>query len=184
MEAAGTFSLGQAQSFVYVLEGIVSFAERRLSTGQYAWFPPDRAARISALDPARVIVIEKPHTPLGPVPGPLTGDASLVAPQPLLGDDAVEVRTLLPDDPAFDCAINTMTFQPGATLPMVEVHVMEHGLLMLDGEGIYRLGDVWYSVKAGDFIWMAPYCPQWFGALGKKPTRYLIYKDWNRHPLT
>jgi (S)-ureidoglycine aminohydrolase len=29
---------------------------------------------------------------------------------------------------------------------------------------------------------MAPYCPQWFGALGKTPAKYLIYKDWNRHP--
>jgi (S)-ureidoglycine aminohydrolase len=30
---------------------------------------------------------------------------------------------------------------------------------------------------------MAPYCTQWFGALGKTPAKYLIYKDWNRHPL-
>jgi (S)-ureidoglycine aminohydrolase len=100
-----------------------------------------------------------------------------------MGDDALEVRTLLPDDTTFDCAVNTMTFQPGATLPMVEIHVMEHGLLMLEGAGIYRLGDCWYPVQAGDFIWMAPYCPQWFGALGKKPAKYLLYKDWNRHPL-
>ena len=57
---------------------------------------------------------------------------------------------------------------------------MEHGLLMLAGGGIYRLGDRWYPVTAGDFIWMAPYCPQWFGALGKTPAKYLIYKDWNR----
>ncbi len=39
-------------------------------------------------------------------------------------------------------------------------------------------------VAAGDFIWMGPYCPQWFGALGKGEATYLIYKDWNRHPLT
>jgi len=60
---------------------------------------------------------------------------------------------------------------------------MEHGLLMLEGGGIYRLGDEWYPVQAGDFIWMGAYCPQWFGALGKKPAKYLIYKDWRRHPL-
>ena len=60
-----------------------------------------------------------------------------------------------------------MTYQPGAALSMVEVHVMEHGLLMLEGGGIYRLGDSWYPVTAGDFIWMGPYCPQWFGAIGK-----------------
>jgi (S)-ureidoglycine aminohydrolase len=184
MQPGGTFSLGQSQSFVYMLDGIADVAGNALSRGQYCWFPPDHAVRVTANEIARAAVIEKPHAALGPIPAPLTGDASLVAPQALQGDDAVEVRMLLPDDPAFDCAINTMTFQPGATLPMVEVHVMEHGLLMLEGEGIYRLGDHWYSVKAGDFIWMAPYCPQWFGALGKVPARYLIYKDWNRHPLT
>jgi len=44
---------------------------------------------------------------------------------------------------------------------------MEHGLMMLEGGGIYRLGDSWYPVTAGDFIWMGPWCPQWFGAIGK-----------------
>ncbi len=76
-----------------------------------------------------------------------------------------------------------MTNDPGAALSMVEIHVMEHGLLMLEGGGIYRLGDAWYPVHAGDFIWMSAYCPQWFGALGKRPAKYLIYKDWHRHPL-
>ena len=56
-------------------------------------------------------------------------------------------------------------------------------VLMLQGGGIYRLGECWYPASAGDFIWMGPYCPQWFGALGKAPAKYLIYKDWNRHPL-
>ena len=42
-----------------------------------------------------------------------------------------------------------MTYQPGAALPSVEMHVMEHGLLMLDGGGIYRLGDAWYPVAGG-----------------------------------
>jgi (S)-ureidoglycine aminohydrolase len=184
LERDGGFSLGQAQSFVYVVEGGITLAETSLLPGQYAWLPPDLSAQVTAADPARVAVIEKPHSSLnGIVPGPITGDERRVPAKPLLGDEAVEVRILLPDDPAFDCAVNTMTFQPGATLPMVEIHVMEHGLLMLEGEGIYRLGECWYPVKAGDFIWMAPYCPQWFGALGKAPAKYLIYKDWNRHPL-
>jgi len=92
------------------------------------------------------------------------------------------VRGLIPDDPAFDFRVNTMTYQPGASLPAVEIHVMEHGLLMLEGGGIYLLGSQWYPVNAGDFIWMAPYCPQWFGALGKQAAKYLIYKDWDRDP--
>jgi (S)-ureidoglycine aminohydrolase len=83
----------------------------------------------------------------------------------------------------FDFAVNSMVYQPGAALSMVEMHIMEHGLLMLEGGGIYRLCDSWYPVTAGDFIWMAPWCPQWFGAIGKVPAKYLIYKDSNRHPL-
>jgi (S)-ureidoglycine aminohydrolase len=185
MERNGCFQLGQAQSFLYVLEGSVLCAEDRLPAGHYAWLPPDHAALVSAVDTARVLVIEKPHVAWnGIVPHRFTGDERRTPARPLPGDESVEVRMLLPDDPAFDCAINTMTFQPGATLPMVEIHVMEHGLFMLEGEGIYRLGEHWYPVRAGDFIWMAPYCPQWFGALGKVPAKYLIYKDWNRHPLT
>jgi (S)-ureidoglycine aminohydrolase len=103
--------------------------------------------------------------------------------QALNGDADLQVKCLLPDHPSFDFAVNTMTYQPGAALSMVEMHVMEHGLIMLEGGGIYRLGDAWYPVTAGDFIWMGPWCPQWFGAIGKKPAKYLIYKDWNRHPL-
>ena len=65
----------------------------------------------------------------------------------------------------------------------MESSEIERGLLMLVGGGIYKLSDSWYPVEAGDFIWMGPYCPQWFGALGKRPAKYLIYKDWRRHPL-
>ena len=100
-----------------------------------------------------------------------------------MGDDALQVQVIIPDKPEHDFAVNLMTYQPGASLSMVEIHMMEHGLMMLEGGGIYRLGDDWYPVKAGDFIWMAPYCPQWFGALGKTPAKYIIYKDANRHPL-
>ena len=66
---------------------------------------------------------------------------------------------------------------------MVEIHVMEHGLLMLEGGGIYRLGDSWYPVVCRRLHLDGAYCPQWFGALGKRPAKYLIYKDWRRHPL-
>ena len=106
-----------------------------------------------------------------------------VAGTAFLGDPDALLQVLLPDEPAFDLAINLFTYRPGATLPIVEVHVMEHGLLMLEGQGVYRLSDSWYPVRAGDFIWMAPYCPQWFVAMGKGPARYLYYKDINRDPL-
>ena len=34
--------------------------------------------------------------------------------------------------------------------------------MILQGKGIYRLGNSWFPVQAGDAIWMAPYVPQWW----------------------
>ena len=41
----------------------------------------------------------------------------------------------------------------------------------------------YHPVKAGDVIWMASYCPQWFVAMGKTPASYIYYKDVNRDPM-
>jgi (S)-ureidoglycine aminohydrolase len=130
-------------------------------------------------------MIEKPYVPLAgvAVPGPLIGREELVTPAPLNGDPDLLVRALVPDDLGHDLAVNTMAYAPGAALGQVEVHVMEHGLLMLEGSMVYRLGDSWYPVTAGDAIWMGPHCPQWACAYGKGQARYLIYKDWSRDPL-
>jgi hypothetical protein len=73
---------------------------------------------------------------------------------------SLQVKCLLPDEMSFDFAVNTMVYQPGAALSMVEMHVMEHGLIMLEGGGIYRLGDhVVFRSRAGDVIWMATVVP-------------------------
>ena len=183
-DAAGALGPAAGERFLYVLEGELSAAGQALSAGDYAYFPSTGHAPVTAGAKARASVIERPYTPIAgkDEPAILIGRESSIAPKPLLDDEAIEVRCLLPDDLAFDFAVNTMTYAPGAALSMVEIHVMEHGLVMLAGGGIYRLGDSWYPVAEGDFIWMSPFCPQWFGALGKTPAKYLIYKDWNRHP--
>ena len=183
-QAGGNCICGPDQTFIYVLEGELTVSSRVLATHQYAYLPEKSCTAIGSEYGARAVFIGKVFTKLGEATtAPFFGDEKAIAPMPLGGDESLLVRTLFPDDPAYDFAVNTMEYQPGARLAMVEIHVMEHGLLMLEGEGIYRLGDHWYPVKAGDFIWMAPYCPQWFGALGKTAAKYLIYKDWNRHPL-
>jgi (S)-ureidoglycine aminohydrolase len=187
--AGGRLGPAPAQRFLYVLAGEVvmqtASGNHRLIGGGYAYLPHGAAHTVRATTPARVVVIEKPYDAQDGAPDPevVVGNESIVTDVPLMGDPALRVRSLMPDGPAYDFAVNTMTYDPGAALSMVEIHVMEHGLLMLEGGGIYRLSDSWYPVEAGDFIWMAPYCPQWFGALGKKPAKYLIYKDWRRHPL-
>jgi (S)-ureidoglycine aminohydrolase len=187
--AGGSLGPPPAQRFLYVLDGKIELKadgkRHVLKPGGYAYLPQGAPHTVRALGIARVAVIEKPYEPFAGAAAPeiLIADEDDVAPVALMGDRALRVRALMPDGPSYDFAVNTMTYDPGAALSMVEVHMMEHGLLMLEGGGVYRLGDSWYPVYAGDFIWMRAYCPQWFGALGKKPAKYLIYKDWRRHPL-
>jgi (S)-ureidoglycine aminohydrolase len=183
---AGPAAAG-CERVVYVLDGEVTVepGTKCLSAGGYAYLPADAEARVRATRPSRLNVFEKRYVPRAPNPPPrlLCGQEQDVEGVPFLGDPDALLKTLLPQEPAFDLAVNVFTFRPGAALPLVEVHVMEHGLLMLDGQGVYRLADSWYPVQKGDVIWMAPYCPQWFVAMGKSPARYMYYKDVNRGPL-
>ncbi len=187
--AGGSLGPAEAQRFLYVHSGKLELKAGRkthvLAAGGYAYLPMDTPHTVTAKSASRVTVIEKPYEPLpGEVaPQIFVGKESAVTSVPLMGDESLRVCSLMPDGDSYDFAVNTMTYDPGAALSLVEIHVMEHGLLMLEGGGSYRLGDSWYPVEAGDFIWMGPYCPQWFGALGKQPAKYLIYKDWRRHPL-
>jgi len=197
-DASGTLTQGPTQRLLYVLEGDLTLDEpgtkklHKLSPGSFAYLPTDHPHTLTAKKKSRVAVIEKPFLPLDPTeaeahnapyPEFLIGREQDLPSTALNGDKDLQVRSLLPASLSFDFACNTMTYAPGAALSQVEIHYMEHGLLMLEGGGIYRLGDNWYPTTAGDFIWMAPYCPQWFGAIGKKPAKYLIYKDFNRHTL-
>jgi len=187
--AGGALGPATAQRFVYVLQGelelTVSGKRHLLVPGGFAYIPQGTPHTVIALVSARAAIIEKKYeeTNGASTPAVMVGHEPVITEVALMGDESLRVRSLMPDGDAYDFAVNTMTYDPGAALSMVEIHVMEHGLLMLEGGGIYRLGDSWYPVEAGDFIWMAPYCPQWFGALGKHPAKYLIYKDWRRHPL-
>ena len=182
-------ALDGCSSLIYVLEGEFSLRigkkKHSLKVGHYAFLPPTADYGVESKSGGRAVVFEKPYNIIvdTKIPDPIVGDTRALAKNPVLNDPRVLVQTLLPDQPSFDFAVNIMNFEPGAHLSLVETHVMEHGLLMLSGGGIYRLGDNWYPVQSDDVIYMAAFCPQWFGALGSTASSYLIYKDWNRHSL-
>jgi len=92
-------------------------------------------------------------------------------------------RFVDPDDIRHDMHVNIVTLQPGAVIPFAETHVMEHGLYVLQGKGVYRLNRDWVEVEAGDFMWLRAFCPQACYAGGPEPFRYLLYKDVNRHAI-
>jgi (S)-ureidoglycine aminohydrolase len=177
VETCGYFETGGG---VLVVEGE---GKTRVHAGSFFFAPAGSAWSITAPKAdTRVTLFQKKFAAQTGVAAPraVIGDAAEVKGQPFLGDPDARLQVLLPDEPAFDLAMNIFTYQPGATLPFVETHVMEHGLLMLTGQGVYRLEESWYPVAAGDAIWMAPYCAQWFVAMGKSPASYLYYKDVNR----
>ena len=116
-ETGGSLGPASVQRFLYVLEGELEINGASLKRGDYAYVPVEHATSVSAKTAARAAIIEKPYQSLPGVSAPacFNGRESEVAARPFMGDDALEVRPLLPDDPSFDFAVNTMTFLPGAT---------------------------------------------------------------------
>jgi (S)-ureidoglycine aminohydrolase len=178
-----------SQIFFYVAEGqskaTINGEEKTLRKGQFVYAPVNTNYVFEMPDEGtQVLTFHKVYEPLEgyEVPSVLFGDAATVDGPTYLGDPALRLQVLLPDDLSFDMAVNIFTYDPGGHLPMVETHIMEHGLMYLQGQGVYMLDHQWYPVKKGDSIWMAPYCQQWFTAMGKEPAVYIYYKNINRFP--
>jgi (S)-ureidoglycine aminohydrolase len=178
---------GRVETFFYVLAGefrlvVDGNRDEKLGVGGFALVPPDADYKLSAASDGRLLMLRKAYERLdGTAPPPVVvGNASTVKAEPFLGDEGARLQTLLPDEPAFDLAMNVFEFAPAHRLPYVETHVMEHGLYFLEGQGLYYLDGEWMEVEATDFIWMGPYCPQSFYATGPVPSKYIYYKNVNR----
>ncbi len=180
-----------SQIFFYILEGNCTLKadgqEHLLEKGAYVYLPIGEDYIFdSAKGGTQILTFHKVYEPLEGhnVPNRIIKHQSDIEQTIYCDDPNLLMQNLLPDQTelAFDMAINIFTYMPGANLPFVETHIMEHGLMYLAGQGIYRLADKWYPIKKGDSIWMAPYCPQWFGALGTEPAAYIYYKNVNRFP--
>lgn len=173
------------QHFFYVLNGRVNVTidgiAHNLDAHGYAYVPVNSYCGFNAESEARMIWIRKPYEKI-----------DLTAPDAFVGSrDTVERsrphtegrywQYLLPvDDLAFDMNVNILGFEPGNYFPYVETHIMEHGLFMLEGQGLYLLANEWHEAIVDDFIWMAPYCPQQFYCTGWGEAAYLLYKNVNR----
>jgi (S)-ureidoglycine aminohydrolase len=180
-----------AEGALFVVGGelTLKLAEREfeLRPGSFAYLPPRGAwsIRNRSAAPAQVHWIRKLYQR---VPG-------LAAPEAIvINEDALEpvampgtegrwatTRFVDPADMRHDMHITIVTFEPGATIPFAETHVMEHGLYVLEGKAVYRLNQDWVEVEAGDYMWLRAFCPQACYAGGPGRFRYLLYKDVNRH---
>lgn len=182
----------QAEAAIFVVAGTLDLtcADRRsvLQSGGFAYIPPGATWRVGAVGerPAVFHWIRKRYEPvegLG-VPDPIVSSDRDLAPVAMPDTDGrwATTRFIDPADMRHDMHVNIVTFAPGAVIPFAETHVMEHGLYVLQGKGVYRLNRDWVEVEAGDFMWLRAFCPQACYAGGPDPFRYLLYKDVNRHP--
>uniref|UniRef100_A0A5B7CBP3 Putative (S)-ureidoglycine aminohydrolase n=1 Tax=Davidia involucrata TaxID=16924 RepID=A0A5B7CBP3_DAVIN len=176
------------ERFIFVVQGLVTYSNvsgfnHKLMVDSYVYLPPNLEHSLKCDTSATLVVFERRYAYLEHhITEQIVGSTDK---QPLLETpgEVFELRKLLPTSMPYDFNIHIMDFQPGEFLHVKEVHYNQHGLLLLEGQGLYRLGDSWYPVQAGDAIWMAPFVPQWYAALGKTRSRYLLYKDVNRNPL-
>ena len=182
----------EAEGVLFVVEGgftlTIEGTAHTLAPGGYAYLPAgcrwtlrndtDAATRFHWIRKAYEAV-----PGLG-TPEPLILSDADIAPTPMPDTDGAWATTRFvdPADLRHDMAVTIVTLQPGAVIPFCETHVMEHGLYVLEGKGVYRLNRDWVEVEAGDFMWLRAFCPQACYAGGPGPFRYLLYKDVNRHP--
>ncbi len=186
-QAGGYAADGRTETFLYIRSGQAGLSvdggkPEALAAGDFALVPATAGFELTAAEATSLLVLRKTYEPLpgGPAPGLLVSREADVPAEVYLGDEGALLQSLIPDTPAHDLAMNIFTFSPGHGLPVVETHVMEHGLLVLQGKGLYYLDDAWMEVDTDDFIWMGPYVPQSFYATGPTPARYIYYKNVNR----
>ena len=171
------------ETFLYALEGeatvLLGDDVLALHAGGYVYLPGDDVYEIAAgAQPARLLIVKRRYEPFPDLPAPraLSGHRD---DEPFQDTDVpgFRRRELLPTtEPAFDFNMSLLAFDAGVGLDKVEIHDEEHGLYMTAGGGTYLLEEREVEVRAGDFIYMAPYCPQSFVA-GDEPSEYLLYKD-------
>ncbi|GHD12388.1 bifunctional allantoicase/(S)-ureidoglycine aminohydrolase [Zhihengliuella salsuginis] len=179
----------EVEGFVFVLSGALSVtvdgAEHVLTEGGFAFLPAgtDWSAANNGVEPTQFQWLRKRYAPLaGHAPRVVVGNERDIEPTPMPETDGAwrTTRMLDPEDLAFDMHVNVVTFDPGASIPFAETHVMEHGLYVLEGKAVYRLNDDWVEVEAGDYMALRAFCPQACYAGGPSRFRYLLYKDVNR----
>jgi len=181
----------EAEAVLFVLAGAMDLtingASHKLVAGGYAYIPPGANWTLHnrGPEPLQFQWIRKAYEYVEGIEPPevlITSDQEVV-PAPMPGSDGKwsTSRFVDPGDVRHDMHVTIVTFEPGAVIPFAETHVMEHGLYVLEGKGVYRLNQDWVEVEAGDFMWLRAFCPQACYAGGPGKFRYLLYKDVNRH---
>ncbi len=183
----------EAEAVLFILRGRLELNLEEqvyvMDPGGYAYIPPGTSWKVMNRhdDKTNFVWVRKKYQRVDGIEPPeafVTHDDDV---EPIFMHEKVDSkwatqRFVDPGDMAHDMHVNIVTFYPGGNIPFAETHVMEHGLYVLQGRGVYYLNENWVEVEAGDFLWLRAFCPQACYAAGDEPFRYLLYKDVNRHP--
>ena len=182
----------EAEGVIFLMDGeltvTVDGAAHRMLKGGWAFLPPGSGwtLRNTGTVPAKFHWIRKIYEKVDGIDVPplqFSHDQDVVPlSMPGTAGKWATTRFVDPEDLRHDMHVNIVTFEPGAIIPFMETHVMEHGLYVLEGKAVYKLNQDWVEVEAGDFMWLRAFCPQACSAGGPGKFRYLLYKDVNRHP--
>ena len=182
---------GNAEGVLFVVEGELTLRLAgqiyTLTPGSFAFVPPasDWSVRNRGQEPIRFHWIRKAYEAVEGLGAPdaLVIHENDIAAAPMPGTEGkwATTRFVDPADLRHDMHVTIVTFEPGAIIPFLETHVMEHGLYVLEGKAVYQLNQDWVEVEAGDYMWLRAFCPQACYAGGPGRFRYLLYKDVNRH---
>ncbi len=175
------------EHFFYLVAGAVEIQTSdnsyHLTPHGYCYLPAGSTYQVTNHSEVQsnLIWIKRPYEPIDmPSPEPFAGHRDNVPRDRPHTEGRYWQYLLPPDDLAFDMHVNILGFAPGVYFPYVETHIMEHGLYMLEGQGLYVLAGDQHECQTGDFIWMGPYCPQFYFCTGWEESAYLLYKDVNR----
>ena len=187
-DGQGKGNTGKTEYFAYVVEGSASVTldakRHRMEAGGFVYIPPTKDIHFQGAN-SKLLIFQKKYEALDGVEPPKVthGSQREVRSHPYLGHESVKFQALIPEGPGFDMAVTIFTYQPASALPFVETPSSEHGVTMLQGQGLYRVGSDYHPVQAGDTIWAGAYRPQWFLPMGKAPAAFIRYSDVNRDPL-
>ncbi len=176
----------ELEQFFYLIDGELSLntggRTHKMVPGGFFWLPPHTPYEINNAGDrdAQALWIRRQYIEVQGVkiPDPIVANERDVSAEPV--DTYMEQHLTPYEQLSFDLGINIQVFDPGVYFSFVESHIMEHGLYMLNGQGVYWLNNDFMEVQKDDFIYMAPFCPQFFYATGWDKSAYLLYKDVNR----
>lgn len=181
---------GQAgiESFLYVISGLVEVQAGEgekyiLEDGGYLYAAPGQGISFAVLGdaPANMILYKQRFIPLdGRLPLTVAGNVNHIPYRDYDDMNNVKIKDLLPTDIVYDMNFHILSFAPGGCHPFIETHVQEHGAYMLQGEGVYYLGETWMPIKKGDYVWFGPFSTQGAYGVGRESFTYIYSKDCNR----